>query len=820
MSASSFLDTFFQDLRYGARTLTRHPTFALVAIFTLALGIGANAAIFSVVNAVLLRPLPWHEPDRAVMIWSRWISFDKTWVAEGEVVDYRKRGQTLAEVAAWSDGQVNLTGDGEPERVSAAAVTSNLFSTLGVSPRIGRVFTAAEDVPKGPDVVVLGHALWTRRYAADAGIVGRSIQVNGRAHLVTGIMPPDFVLPTDFENPQPTQLWMPLQLNPASTDHGSHGLYAAARLKPGATVQQAAEELHRIAGDMTREGLYPVQMRFDVLAVSLTDEVVGGVRRAIWLLFAAVGFLLLIACANVANLLLARAEGRQREIAVRAALGAGSGRVVRQLLTEGLVLTGLAALVGLALAFSGVRFLAWWNPADVPRVANVGLDLRVLGFTAVVALVTSVLFSIAPAVRALRLDLNDSLKDGNQSSSSGVGRQRFRSGLVVVEMALAVVLLVGAGLMLRSLWALQRVQLGFDPSNVLTMRLSLPEASYEKPEQVVLFYSRLVDGVRQLPGVRFAGAVRALPLGSTIGDFGLMIEGYVPPPGTNAKGDWQIVTNGYLEAMGERVIRGRMITPEDTMDSQLVALVNEEMVRRYWPGQDPLGRRFRIGGGNAQRPMVTVVGIVADVRHNGIAGVVKEKFYVPHRQWHKSVGNPIRSMTLVVKSRVDAETLTAPIRQQIRALDPNLPVADVRTMAEVVDATLSTPRFTGVLLGTFAALALILSAIGIYGVLSYVVSQRSREIGIRVAIGAQRSQVIKLVLRNGLLLSLTGVIIGVALAAWAAQLMRGLLYDIRPGDPGTFIVVALLLSAVAVLASFVPAWRASRVDPVVVLKGE
>ena len=820
MSARSFLDTFLQDLRYGARTLRRHPAFALVGIITLALGIGANAAIFSVVNAVLLRPLPWHEPDRAVMIWSRWTAFDKTWVSEGEVVDYRRRGQTLAEVAAWSDGQVNLTGDGEPERVSAASVTANVFSTLGVTPLIGRTFTAAEDVSNGPDLVVLGYSLWTRRYAADSTVVGRSIQVNGRPYQVTGVMPPGFVLPTDFENPQPTQLWTPLRLDPATSDHGNHGLYAAARLKPGATAQQAADELHRIARDMTREGFYPVQMQFDALAVSLSDEVLGGVRRAIWLLFGAVGFLLLIACANVANLLLARAEGRQREIAVRAALGAGGARVVRQLLTEGLVLTGGAVLVGVALAFAGVRFLAWWNPANIPRVADVTLDLRVLTFTAAVALVTSILFSVAPAFRALSLDLNDSLKDGSQSSSSGAGRRRFRSGLVVVEMALAVVLLVGAALTLRSLWALQRVTLGFDPSNVLTMRLSLPAASYETSEQVVLFYSRLVESIRQLPGVRFAGAVRSLPLGSTIGDFGLMIEGYVPPPGTNAKGDWQIVTDGYLEAMGEVVIRGRSIRPEDTADAQLVALVNEEMVRRYWPAQDPLGRRFRIGSGDAQRPMVTVVGIVGDVRHNGIAGVVKEKFYVPHRQWHLSVGNPIRSMTLVVKARVNPETLTGSIRQQIRTLDPTLPIADVRTMSDVVDATLSTPRFTGVLLGTFAALALILSAIGIYGVLSYVVSQRSREIGIRVAIGAQRSQVIEMILRRGLSLAVVGVLIGVWFAALAAQQMEGLLYNIRPRDPATFIVVAGLLFAVAALASFVPAWRASRVDPVAVLKGE
>lgn len=814
------MDAFLQDLRFGARALRRQPTFALLATLTLALGIGANAAIFSVVNAVLLRPLPWSDPDRAVMIWSRWTAFDKTWVAEGEVLDYRRRSQTLAEVAAWGDGQVNLTGDGEPERVSAANVTANLFSTLGVTPIIGRTFTAQEDLPNGPDLVVLGHALWTRRYAGDAGIVGRSLQINGRPFEVIGVMPRSFLLPTDFENPQPTQLWMPLQIDPASTDHGSHGLYAAARLKPGATLRQAADELHGIARAMTNEGLYPVQMQFDTVVLSLTDEVIGTVRQAIWLLFGAVGFLLVIACANVANLLLARAEGRQREIAVRAALGAGGARVVRQLLTENLLLAGIAAVAGLGLAFSSVRFLAWWNPADVPRVSDVSLDLRVLGFTAIVALVTSALFSAVPALRALKLDLNDSLKDGSQSTSSGIERQRFRSLLVVVEMALAVVLLVGAGLMLRSLWALQRVPLGIDPSNVLTMRLSLPAASYEAPEQVVVFYERLVERVRQLPGVLRAGAVRSLPLGSTIGDFGLTIEGYVPPPGTNAKGDWQIVTDGYIEAMGERVVRGRTIAAADTADAQLVALVNEELARRYWPGQDPLGRRLKIGGGSSQRPWLTVVGIVADVRHNGIVETVKEKFYVPHRQWHRSLGNSIRSMTLVVKAGQDPTAFAGAVRQQIRLLDPNLPVADVRTMSDVVSATMSTPRFTGVLLGTFAGLALVLSAIGIYGVLTYVVSRRTREIGIRVAIGAQRAQVIQLVLRNGLTLALAGVLIGVVAAAGASQLMRGLLHDVRPADPVTFVAVAALLSAVAAIASFVPAWRASRVDPVVVLKGE
>ena len=813
------IEEFTQDLRFGARTLRRNPGFAAIAILTLALGIGANAAIFSVVNAVLLRPLPWSDPDRAVMIWSKWTAFDKTWVASGEVVDYKKRSRALSDVAAWSDGQVNLTGDGEPERVAAASVSANLFPVLGAQPMIGRVFTGPEDVPNGPNVVVLGFGLWKRRYASDGSIVNRTILINGQSVQVLGIMPPDFVLPTDFQNPEPTQLWTPLQMDPASTDHGNHGLYAAGRLQPGATVRQAADELSGIARAMTSEGLYPVQMQFDTVVLSLTDEVVGNVRRAVWLLFGAVGFLLLIACANVANLLLARAEARQREIAVRSALGAGGWRVVRQLLTESLVLSSASAIVGLGLAYAGVRFLAWWNPANIPRVAGVTLDARVLLFTAVVAILTSVLFSLVPAVRAMKTDLTDSLKDGGQSASTGGGRQRFRNALVVVEMALAVVLLVGAGLMLRSLWALQRVPLGFDPTSVLTMRIALPAASYESPEQVEVFFQQLLERVRQLPGVRTAGAARSLPLGSPIGDFGLMVEGYQPPPGTNAKGDWQIVTDGYLAAMGERVIRGRGIEPTDTGGSMLVALVNEEMARLYWNGRDPIGGRLKIGG-DPKRPFVTVVGVVADVRHNGITDVVKEKFYVPHTQWNKAVGFPIRGMTLVIRAGGDPWALVGPTRQAVRSLDPSLPVANVRLMDDVVGAALSTPRFTGILLGSFAVLALLLSAIGIYGVLSYLVSRRTREIGIRVAIGAGRAEVLRLILRNGISLALTGVAIGIGIALWASRLMSGLLHDVRPGDPVTFTAVGLLLTAVALIASLVPAWRATRVDPVVALKTE
>ena len=815
------METFLHDLRFGARTLARNPGFACVAVLTLALGVGANAAIFSVVNAVLLRPLPWHEPDNAVMIWSRWTAFDKTWVSDGEVNGYRKETRTLAEVGAWGEGQANLTGDGEPERLAVASVTANLFSVLGVTPLKGRTFTASEDVPNGPRVVILGYGLWQRRYAGDPSIVGRTIQIDGNAAEVVGIMPADFVLPTDFQNPAPSSLWLPAQWDAASTDHGSHGYYAAARLKPGVTVAQAREDLHNLAQEWTGRGLYPRQMQFDTVVLSLRDEVVGSVRRAIWLLFGAVGFLLLIACANVANLLLARAEARQREMAVRSALGAGALRIVRQLMTESLVLAAISAVAGLALATIGVRALTAWNPSSIPRVAGATVDVGVLLFTAAVAILTTVIFSLAPAFRLLRPAGTEAMKEGSANTTTGAGRRRFRNSLVVAEMALAVVLLVGAGLMLRTLWSLQRVDLGLNPSGVLTMRLSLPRTVYREPMDVVNFYSRLTQEVRTIPGVKQAGAARSLPLGSQIGDFGLVVDGFTPPPGTSAKGDWQIATDGYMEAIGEQVVRGRTISAGDTSDTQLVALINDEMARRYWPGRDPIGGRFHIGQ-DPTRPWVTVVGIVKSVRHNGITALVKEKFYVPHTQWHRSLGsaNLIRSMTLVVKTDGDPTSLTASVRGAIRKMDPNLPVADVRTMDQVVGAALSTPRFTSVLLSIFAALALTLSAIGIYGVLSYLVSRRTREIGIRVAIGAQRGDVIRMVLGSGLSLALVGIAGGIALALGITRLLRGLLHGVTPADPMTFAAVAGLLTVVAIAASTVPAWRASRVDPVLALKSE
>ncbi|HSL20468.1 MAG TPA: ABC transporter permease [Vicinamibacterales bacterium] len=810
--------TLRHDLHFAARTLRRSPGFAVTAFVTLALGIGATSAMFSVFSAVLLKPLPWGHPDGAVMIWSRWTAFDKTWVATGEVVDYRRRMQTVRSVGAWADRQVNVTGDGEPERVAAAQVTANLFETLEARPALGRPFTAEEDTPNGPRVAVISFDLWQRRYGGDPGVIGRGVEIDGDGYQITGVMPRGFSLPTDYAAPERTELWVPLQMDPNSMDHGSHGLYAAARLAPGATVAQATGELQSIARAMTREGLYPEAMQFSAFAVSLRDEVVGSVRLAVLSVFGAVACLLLIACANVANLMLARAESRQREMALRTALGASRRRIVRQLVTEGVLLASVSGVFGLAIAAAAVRWLAWWNPAGIPRLAEARVDAVVAIFTFASAWLVAVLFSAAPALRVYRADLTEHLKEGGQNATAGTARQRFRAALIVAETALAVVLLVGAALMLRSLERLNRIDLGLETSDVLTMRVSVPAGKYASPESAVTFYRDLVRRVRAIPGVRHAAAVRSLPLASTIGDFGLTIEGYAARPGQEPKGDWQIATDGYLETLGERLVRGRSIRASDDERAMLIGLVNEQLAAKYWPGQDPIGRRFRIGR-SPRRPWVTVVGIVRDVRHNGVTAPVKEKFYVPHAQWHRSVGS-MRSMYLVAKGSGDVAALAPLIRREARAIDPDIPLASIRTMDEVVGAALSQPRFTGALFATFSALAVLLAAIGIYGVLSYIVTQRTREIGIRLAIGATAGAVSRGVLARGLTLAAAGVGIGAAAALLLGRAVSSLLYGVTPADPASFAGGAAVLLVVAVVASYIPARRATSVDPVIALRVE
>jgi putative ABC transport system permease protein len=808
----------WQDLRRGLRGLGKTPGFTVAAALTLSLGIGANAAIFSVINAVLLSPLPYAEPDRRVMIWSRWNAFDKTWVSDREVLDYRERCTTLTEVAGWGTGQANLTGSGDPIRVGAARVTANTFAALGAGLERGRAFIEQDGRPGAEPVVIIGHGLWQRHFGGDPSIVGRTILVDGVSTRVVGITPPGFQLPTDYhiDRAEPTQLYTPLELEPEN--RGGHGLYAAAELRPGATAAQASAELAAVTAQLTREGAYHPAMQFSAFAVPVDQEILGTIRPALLLIFGAVGFLLLIACANVANLLLARAEGRQREMAIRAALGASRWRLARQLLTEGLLLAGGGGVAGLGLAWVGVRALAAYDPAGLPRTGAVGIDTRVLAFAAVLALLTTAVFSLVPAWRASRLDLTDSLKEGGLQGTAGAARQRLRRLLVVVEMALAVVLLVGAGLMIRSLQALERIDVGFRPEGVLTLRLSLPSAPYDTPERIVDFYQQLLRRVRSLPGVEHAALIRSLPLSDSIGDWGLDIEGFEESPGNMAKGDWQVVSDDAVETLGEQLVRGRTFSRADDADAQLVAMINETMARRYWGDRDPIGGRIKMGGGT--RPWITVVGVVKDVRHNGMTGIVKEKFYVPHAQFARSVGEALRTMYLAARTGGDPLALAAPIRAELAALDRNLPVADVRTMTDVVAASISTPRFTGFLLGLFAAIALSLSAIGIYGVLSYVVSQRTHEIGIRMAVGAGTGRVRRMVLGSGLTLSLGGIGIGLLAATAVTRLMGTLLYEVEPLDLPTFLAVPAVLTVVALLASYVPAWRATRVDPLRALRTE
>lgn len=818
----SATDALRQDVKGALRGLWKSPGFAIAALVTLSLGIGASSAIFSVVNAVLLTPLPYDQPDRRVMVWSKWVSFDKTWVSSQEVVDYRNMAQTLSAVSLWTSGFQNLTDAGDPVRLNVGLVSANTFEVLGVRPLHGRMFTAQEDRPDGPPLAVLGYPLWRAQFAADPNIIGRKIMLNDVPVEVIGVMPDGFRLPTDFnvDAAEPTQLWRPVQIDSTNLNRGSHGFYAAALLAPGMSAASATAELQAITRRLTEQGLYPEAMQFTAFAVGLDEEIRGELRPAMWLLMGAVAFLLLIACVNVANLLLVRGDARLREMAVRTAIGAAPRRLVRQLFTESVVLAVLGAVLGLALAAAALQLLVRIDPTSLPPLAPVQLDLTVVVFTIVLAVITTLLFGLAPALRTLHVNLVESLREGGQNATVGGRRQKIRGALVAVEVALAVVLVIGAGLMIRSLAALGNIDLGFNPGRVLTMRVAVSAAKYETPEQVVNFFRDLVSRVETLPGIEHAGVVRVLPLATTIGDFGLDVDGFEEGPGRNAKGDWQIVSDGAFEAMGSRLVRGRWFTEADTSASVPVAVINETMARTYWSdAADVVGGRIRIG--NPKNPWVTVVGIVADERHNGVTGIVKEKFFIPHSQWHIATGgNLIRSVFVVARTTGDPMALAAAVRNEVRQLDPTLPVANVRPMTEVVAAALATPRLTGFLLAAFAGIALALAAVGIYGVLAYLVSQRTQEIGVRLAIGADRSQVLVMILRQGLILSVVGIAVGLGAAFLLSRLMQSLLYQVRPSDPVTFVAVPVILLAVALVASYVPALRATRVSPLIALRSQ
>jgi predicted permease len=811
-----------QDLRGALRGLWKSPGFAVAALITLSMGIGATSAMFSVVKAVVLSPLPYDAPEQRVMLFSKWVSFQKTWVSSQEVFDYREHARTLSDIAFWANTSQNLTDAGEAVRLHVGLVSANTFEVLGTRPLLGRTFVADDDQPKGPAVAVLGHGLWQSHFGGDPTIIGRRIMLNDIAVEVVGVMPDGFRMPTDFttDATEPTHLWRPLRIGPNNLNRANHIFSAAAVLAPGQTPATATAELHAITQRLTEQGAYPTEMQFTAFAVGLDQEIRGEARPAMWLLMGAVGFLLLIACVNVANLLLVRGDARAREMAVRTAMGASPGRLARQLFTESVLLAVAGAALGLGLAVVALRVLTRIDPTSLPPVAPVHFDLTVVVFTLLLSVVTTLVFGLVPALRTLRVDLVESLREGGQQATAGIRRQRLRGGLVTVEVALAVVLVIGAGLMFRTLAALGEVDLGFNPDRVLTMRVTIPASKYPSHDSVVNFFDELQARVGALPGVEAAGIVRALPLATTVTDYSIDIDGFEESPGREAKGDLQVVSHGAFAAMGTRLVRGRLLTESDTPATVPVAVINETMARTYW--RDPeaaMGSRIRLGS-YVQRPWVTIVGIVADERHSGVTDSVKEKFFIPHNQWPVATagGDAIRSVFVVARTTGDPLDVAAAARSEVRQMDANVPVANVRSMDDVVAAALATPRLTGFLLGAFAVIALALAAVGIYGVLAYLVSQRTPEIGIRLAIGAERSQVLRMILGYGLSLAATGIVIGLVGAFALTRLMQSLLYDVRPHDPMTFAAVTVVLLFVALVASVLPARRATRVSPSIALR--
>ena len=820
----SVIETLRQDVKGALRGLSNSPGFTIAALLPLSLGIGATSAIFSVVKAVLLTPLPYDAPEQRVMLWSKWVSFNKTWVSSQEVFDYRERAGTLADVAFWANTSQNLTGAGEPVRLTVGLVSANTFDVLGARPLLGRALNAEDERPNGPPIAVIGFGLWQSQFGGDRDLIGRRIMLNDVPVEVIGVMPEGFRLPTDFNQDaaEPTQLWRPFRIGPGNLNRTVHNLYAAAVLAPDQTAETATAELQALTRRLTEHGEYPPEMQFTAFAVGLDQEIRGGVRPAMWLLMGAVGFLLLIACINVANLVLVRGDARGREMAVRTAIGASPSRLVRQLFAESAVLAAIGAGLGLALAAAALRLLTSIDPTSLPPLAPVRLDLTVIAFTLLVAVVTTLLFGLAPALRTLRVDLVESLHEGGSHATAGTRRQRLRGTLVVAEVALAVVLVIGAGLMIRTLAVLRDIDLGFNPDRVLTMRVTIPGSKYRTGENVGNFFDELQQRVNALPGVEAAGILRALPLATAVGDYFIDVEGFEESPGREAKGDMQAVSHGAFAAMGTRLVRGRWFTAADTFATMPVAVVNETMARTYWT--DPaavIGGRIRMGSA-AARPWVTVVGIVADERHSSVTGIIREKFFVPHIQWPVATngGDPIRSVFVVARTAGDPLSVAGAVRDEIRQMDASVPVANVRSMNDVVAASLATPRLTGFLLGAFAAIALALAAVGIYGVLSYLVSHRTQEIGLRLAIGADRSQVLGMVLRQGLSLAAIGIVAGLAGAFALTRLIQGLLYEIRPNDPITFVAVTAVVLLVSALASFLPAWRATRVPPTIALRAQ
>jgi predicted permease len=816
------MQTLWQDLRYGARMLLKKPGFTIIAVITLALGIGANTAIFSVVDALLLRPLPYPNSDRLAIIWthSPGANVAQDWPSPGQFSAMKSDDSVFEELAFARGDNLILTGD-TPERIGVLRIRSNMFSLLSVQPAIGRAFLPEEDSPGKPLTAILSHSFWQRRFGGDPNVLSQSLTLNGTSYSVVGVMPADFslgyeVMPTVGAVGQAREMLLPLPLSPERLNsQGDENYNVLARLKPGATIAQAQAELNVDVRHLEEQDPsdYPPGRRFSFSIKPLLEQVVGDVRLALYVLLGAVGCVLLIACANVANLLLARAAVREREMAVRTALGAGRWRVVRQLLTESVLLSFLGGALGLLLAVWGLALLRWLNPGNIPRLTVIAIDGRVLAFTTTVAVLTGILFGLAPALRSSRVSLSDTLKEGGRSLIGG--SHRLRNMLVITEIALSLVLLIAAGLLIHSFLRVQQVQPGFAAQSALSLRVSVVGPAYAEDTRRIGFYKQLLERIRQLPGVQAAGCVSVLPLAGGIGWGSIAIEGYDSASGQNMiQADQRIAGVGYFEAMQIPLIRGRFFAEQDTKESQVVVVIDENMARTYWPNEDPVGKRLKRGGPDSTSPWMTVIGVAANVKQYGLDTDSRVAIYSAHAQAASG------TMYVAVRTTADPSSVAAAVTSEVRALEPNAPVYDVKTMDQWRSESLARRRFAMLMLGLFAVVAALLAAVGIYGVMSYTVEQRTREIGIRVALGARTLDVLNLVVRQGISLAAIGVGAGLIAAVALTRVMTSLLFGVAATDPLTFVLIAVLLMLVALLACYIPARRAAKVDPMVALRYE
>jgi putative ABC transport system permease protein len=804
------METFWRDVRFGVRMLWKSRGFTVVAVLVLTLGIGANSAIFSIVNAILLRPLPYEDSGKLVFLaeWSKQVPNMSFSVANFQ--DVRDQNKVFESLFAFRSGNYVMTGEGEPERLLGRQVTSGIFPAMRVQPILGRAFTPEEDKPGAERVVLLGEGFWTRRFARDPNVLGKTLTLSGESFTVIGVLPATF-----HGTWRQADLWVSLgrlfdQLG-GPQNRGNHpGIYVIGRRRPGVSEEQARADIVAIAQRLAQE--YPQSSaNQSMTARDLHEAVVGDLERPLFVLLGAVAFVLLIACANVANLMLSRGAARQKEIAVRIALGAGRGRLVRQFLTESTLLALVGGMIGLGLAYAGLKGLLAVTPTNVPRVDEIRLDGAVLSFTMLVSLLTGIVFGLVPALQVSKPDVHETLKEGGRAGS-GAARHLLRSSLAVVEICLAFVLLIGSGLMLRSFYRLLLADAGYNPESVLTASVAAPQAKYDQPPKVRAFIEQVLTNVKALPGVEAAASTTPL-LGGWQTSF--LVEGKPAPPlGQVPSTDISRVSPDYFRAMGVRLLRGRTFTEQDHADAPRVCIVDETFARTYWPDEDPIGRKIRLGGLQSQQPWMEVVGVVAHVKNYGVDQESRVETYLPYPQ------SPVNAFTLVVRTKVEPTSLTSALRDAVRRADPDIPIFSVRTMEQIVSDNVASRRLAVVLLGVFAGLAMLLAAVGLYGVMSYNVAQRTHEIGIRMALGAQPGDVLRLVVRQGMMMALLGVAIGLAGSLALTRVVKTLLFQVSATDPATFAGISSLLVVVTVLATYIPARRATRVDPVIALRYE